>query len=103
MIDDASVRVNELEESPEQTQATVTRLHEKPRKTGSPDRTPHRFPMNPKLPDPLIFEGRDQDLDSWLSRMRNKLLPIPYRQPTPRAGLGKKQLDTLPLTCEPHP
>jgi hypothetical protein len=37
MIDDASVQLNELEETPEQTQAAVTRLHEKPRKTNSPD------------------------------------------------------------------
>jgi hypothetical protein len=76
MIDNASVRGNELEETLEQTQAAVTHLHEKPRKTDSPDRTPHRFPMNPSGRPSYptqIFEGRNQDLDSWPSRVRNKL------------------------------
>jgi hypothetical protein len=30
----------------------------------------HEPKWSSKLLDPLIFEGRDQDLDSWLSRMR---------------------------------
>ena len=71
MVDDAAARVNELEE-------TVSRLQrENEEGRFSRPNTPSIF-YEPKrlikLPDPLIFKGRDQDLDSWLSRMRNKLL-----------------------------
>ena len=71
MIDDAAARVNELEE-------TISRL-QRENKEGrfSRPNTPsisHKPKRSTKLPDPLIFKGRDQDLDSWLSRMRNKLL-----------------------------
>jgi hypothetical protein len=79
MVDDAAARVNELEE-------TVTRLQrENEEGRLSRQNTPsisHEPKRSTKLPDPLIFEGRDQDLDSWLSRMRNKLLANGDHYPT---------------------
>jgi hypothetical protein len=79
MVDDAAARVNELEE-------TVTRLQrENAEGRLSRQNTPsisHEPKRSTKLPDPLIFEGRDQDLDSWLSRMRNKLLANGDHYPT---------------------
>jgi hypothetical protein len=69
MVDDASVRVNELEEALEQAQATVTRLQRESEEdrlskqnTSSISREPKR---SAKLLDPLIFEGMDQDPESW--------------------------------------
>ena len=52
-----------------------------------------RTAKSTKLPDPPLFEGPSQDVDNWLSRMRNKLkankdhfpteeLKIAYRKPS---------------------
>jgi hypothetical protein len=72
MIDDASVRVNQLEETLEQIQATVTSLqreNEEGRLSRQNNPSISHEPKRPtKLPDPLIFEGRDQDLGSWKGR-----------------------------------
>jgi hypothetical protein len=72
MVDDASVQVNELEEALEQAQATVTRLQRESEEDRLSKQNTPSIPREPKrstkLPDPLIFEGRDRNLDSWRGR-----------------------------------
>lgn len=93
MVDDASNSVTQLEETIRKRDATIAKqsaallrlLDENQEDRASRQNTPsipHEPKKSTKLPDPPIFEGRDQDLDSWLSRMRNKLLANGDHYPT---------------------
>src|SRR5271154_1582565 len=92
MVDDASARVNQLEEIVQKRDATIAKqgttllrlLDENEENRLSRQNTPSipEPKKSTKLPDPPIFEGKDQDLDSWLSRMRNKLLANGDHYPT---------------------
>jgi hypothetical protein len=93
MIDDASRSVTQLEETVRKRNAIIAKqsaallrlLEENEEDRPSKQNTPsisHKLKKSTKLPDPLIFEGKGQDLDSWLSRMRNKLLANSDHYPT---------------------
>jgi hypothetical protein len=75
MLDDAVATVRGLEETLAQKNAMIalknTTIERLQRKIGSEEATASKRFI--KLPDPPIFESREQNIELWLSRMRNKL------------------------------
>ena len=79
MLEDANEANTELEAQQTRLQeeirdknVVIRHLETTPRRQSSP--APEvRASKSTKLPDPPLFEGPSQDVDNWLSRMRNKL------------------------------
>lgn len=66
MVDDAAATVRRLEETLAQKDTLSRQGSPAVQEVAAPKRST-------KLPDPPIFENKEQDIDNWLSRMRNKL------------------------------
>ena len=70
MVDDANAAIQELEDIIAERTETIKKLQ---RESQTPEPRPIETRKSTKIPDPPIFEGKEQDVENWLSRMRNKL------------------------------